>query len=52
MKWELGEKNHIQTKTISLITHKMLTTHFGKADIRKQEMHGTVEVGRSFVHIK
>lgn len=30
----------------------MLTTHFGKTDIRKQEMHGTVEVSRSFVHRK
>lgn len=30
----------------------MLTTHFGETDIRKQEMHGIVEVGRSFVHIK
>lgn len=30
----------------------MLTTHIGETDIRKQEMHGIVEVGRSFVHIK
>lgn len=30
----------------------MLTTLFGKTDIRKQEMHGTVEVSRWFVYRK
>lgn len=48
----MKKKKQIQTKTIGLITRKMLTTHFGKTNIRKQEMYGTVEVSRSFVHRK